>query len=176
MEIRAAGEALLVIDMLNDFCDPRGSLYVPANRVVIPNIAREINLARASSSPVIYVCDRHPVGDIEFRNWPAHAVPGTWGAEITEELRPAQGDIVVSKHTLLIFHETELEAVLKSRGISTLTITGCLTNICVMYGVAEAVIRGYKVKVPRDCAAAADPQMHEFAFRQMAEVLKAEII
>lgn len=169
-------EALLVIDMLNDFCDPKGSLFVPMNREVIPNIAREIARARERGAPVIYVCDRHPVGDIEFRNWPAHGVPGTWGSEITDELKPAPGDIIVSKHTLLIFHETELEGVLRERGINSLIVTGCLTNICVMYGATEAVVRGYRVKVPRDCVAAADPAMHEFALRQMAEVLKAEIL
>ena len=174
MEIKT--DALLVIDMLNDFCDPKGSLFVPANLAIIPNIAREINRARERGTPVIYVCDRHPMGDIEFRNWPAHAVPGTWGAEIIDELKPAPGDVAVSKHTLLIFHETELEDVLRGRGVTSLIITGCLTNICVMYGATEAVVRGYRVKVPRDCVAAVDPTMHEFALRQMAEVLKAEIV
>ena len=60
--------------------------------------------------------------------------------------------------------------------ISELLITGCVTNICVLYTVADAVQRGYKVSVLKDCVAALDERDHEFALKQMREVLGAHIL
>ena len=176
MKPAAPREALIVIDMLNDFCLEGASLEVPSTRQVIPNIAREIKRAREEGAPVIYICDAHAKDDIEFANWPAHAVKGSEGSDVVEELKPLPGDPVVRKTTLLGFYKTRLEAVLKKSGATLLTITGCVTNICVMLIATEAVVRGYKVRVPADCCAWLDKDMHEFALRQMAEVIKAEII
>lgn len=169
-------EAILVIDMLNDFCRAGAPLDVPATRAVISNIAREISRVRSVGGKVVYICDAHAPDDIEFRNWPAHAVAGTEGAQVVSELAPQPGDAVVEKDTLLCFHRTSLDQVLEKFGVKALTITGCVTNICVMYAATEAVVRGYKVRVPRDCVAGLDPEMHEFALRQMKEVLNAEIV
>lgn len=169
-------EALVVIDMLNDFCTPGAPLFVPMTRQVIPNIARELARARAAGIPVVYLCDAHSEDDPEFANWPRHSVAGSEGARVTGELAPVPGDHVVPKTTLLGFYNTRLAGVLKSLGARTLTITGCVTNICVMLVATEAVVRGYRVKVPKDCVAGLDPEMHEFALRQMRDVIKAEII
>ncbi len=176
MKQAAPKEALIIIDMLNDFCLEGTSLEVPSSRQVIPNIAREIKRAREEGAPVIYVCDAHAKDDIEFANWPPHAVNGSEGAEVVEELKPLPGDHIVKKTTLLGFYKTELESVLKKTGATLLTITGCVTNICVMLIATEAVVRGYKVRVPADCCAWLNREMHEFALQQMAEVIKAEIV
>jgi len=175
-EVARLKEAILVIDMLNDFCRPGAPLDVPATRAVIPNIAREIRRVRSEGGKVVYICDAHAADDIEFRNWPAHAVDGTEGAQVVPELAPQQGDAIVEKDTLLCLHRTSLDQVLEKSGVKTLTITGCLTNICVMYAATEAVVRGYTVRVTRDCVAGLDPEMHEFALRQIKEVLNAEIV
>jgi len=175
-EVARPKEAILVIDMLNDFCREGAPLDVPATRAVIPNIAREIRRVRSEDGKVVYICDAHAPDDIEFRNWPAHAVAGTVGAQVVTELAPLPGDAIVEKDTLLCFHRTSLDQVLEKSRVNTLTITGCVTNICVMYSATEAVVRGYKVRVPRDCVAGLDPEMHEFALRQIKEVLKAEIV
>lgn len=175
-EVAGPKEAILVIDMLNDFCREGAPLDVPATRAVIPNIAREIMRVRSSGGKVVYVCDAHAPDDIEFANWPPHAVGGTEGAQVVPELAPQPGDAIIEKDTLLCFHRTSLEQVLEKAGVNKITITGCVTNICVMYAATEAVVRGYKVRVPKDCVAGLNPEMHEFALRQMKEVLKAEIV
>ena len=167
-------EALLVIDMLNDFCNEGAPLFVPATRGVIPNIAREIKRARGAGARVIYICDAHAPDDIEFRNWPPHAVGGTAGSDVVDELRPLPGDTVLEKTTLMPFYRTGLDDELRKAGAELVTITGCVTNICVMLAAHEAVVRGYRVRVPRDCVAGLDPGMHEFALRQMEDVCKAE--
>lgn len=172
----ASREAVVVIDMLNDFCLEGAPLEVPSTRAAIPNILREMARVRSEGGRVIYLCDAHAVDDPEFANWPAHAVAGSEGAMVVEDLRPAPGDRVVHKTTLLGFYNTDLDGVLREAGVDTLTITGCVTNICVMLVAHEAAVRGYRVRVPRDCVAWLDPEMHKFALRQMEEVIKAEIV
>ncbi len=171
----AKPEALLIIDMLNDFCLEDAPLYVPMTRKVIPNIRRELDRARAEGTPVIYVCDAHDKDDIEFKNWPPHAVEGSSGAEVIDDLKPLERDIIIHKKTLLGFYGTDLEERLRGLGVGLVTVTGCVTNICVMLIAAEATVRGFKVRVPRDCTAGLDMEMHEFALKELEEVIKAEV-
>lgn len=167
--------ALIIIDMLNDFVLPGAPLEVPSTREIIPAIKREISAARAEGMPVIYVCDAHAADDREFAAWPPHAVKGSRGARVVDALKPQEGDIIVEKPTYSAFYRTDLENILNNRGIKTLVITGCVTNICILYTAYEAVVRGYKVTVPRDCSAGLDKSDHDFAFRQMGKVLKLTV-
>ncbi|MGA2192449.1 MAG: isochorismatase family cysteine hydrolase [Nitrospirota bacterium] len=169
-------EALVIVDMLNDFCLEGAPLEVPQAKEVIPNIKRRLENARKNGVPVIFVCDAHDPDDIEFRNWPAHSVEDSPGSKVVRELEPMPGEVVIRKKTFFGFYGTNLDAELRKTGAEFLTITGCVTNICVMYTATEAVVRGYKVRVPMDCVAGLSSDMHEFALRQMREVLKAEII
>ncbi len=171
----AKPEALLIIDMLNDFCREDAPLFVPMTRAVIPNIRREIGRARREGTPVVYVCDAHDKDDIEFKSWPPHAVEGSPGAEVIDELKPSARDIIIHKKTLLGFHNTDLEEKLRGLGAGSVKITGCVTNICVMLIAVEAAVRGFKVRVPRDCAAGLDMEMHGFALRELEQVIKAEV-
>ncbi len=61
---------------------------------------------------------------------------------------------------------------LRSMGVTKLTIAGVVTNICVLYTAADALMRGYEVEVPEDCVAALDADDHRFALKQIKEVLK----
>jgi nicotinamidase-related amidase len=168
-------KALLIIDMLNDFALPCAPLEVPDVRKIIPNIEREIIRARAEGYPVVYVCDSHAPDDREFKIWPRHCVKGTEGAKVIDELEPEPRDIVVEKTTYSGFFNTRLEEVLKSMGATELIVTGCVTNICILYTSSDAVLRGYSVTVPRDCVAGLNNEDHEFALRQMEKVLKVKV-
>ncbi len=165
-------KALLVIDMLNDFVREGAPLEVPQTRRIIPNIARRIEEARAKGVPVVYICDSHREDDPEFKVWPRHAVRGTEGAEVVDELRPKEGDMVVPKVSYSGFFQTDLDDRLRSLGVEELILTGCVTNICVLYTAVDAYMRGYYVDVPEDSVAALDPEDHRFALRQIKEVLK----
>lgn len=168
-------KALLIIDMLNDFVLEGAPLEVPSTREIIPAIKREINKARAEGSPVIYVCDAHAPDDREFSIWPRHSVKGTRGAAVIDDLKPETDDIVVEKTSYSAFYKTNLEDVLDRLGVKKLVITGCVTNICIMYAASDAVLRGYGVTVPRDCSAWLDVEDHDFAFRHMKNILKVNI-
>ncbi|MFQ5862041.1 MAG: cysteine hydrolase family protein [Candidatus Brocadiales bacterium] len=165
-------KALLVIDMLNDFVVKGAPLEVPRARGIVGNIRRELNKARRNNIPVIYCCDSHLRNDREFEVWPPHAIRGTRGAEIIDELKPREGDLVIHKRTYSGFYRTSLGRRLKRLGIRHLILTGVLTNICILYTAADAYMRGYEVSVPEDCVAALRAEDHRIALRQIREILK----
>jgi nicotinamidase-related amidase len=169
---------LLVIDMLNDFVLPGAPLEVPDTRRVIKNIQQEVSRARAAGRPVIYVCDAHEPRDKEFTKfgWPAHAVQGTKGAEVIDELAPEPGESVVLKNTYSGFYQTRLDDVLKLLGVNSLRLTGCVTHICIMITASDAVLRDYEVTVVEDGVAGIAREDHEAALRIMKNVMGVKIV
>lgn len=170
-------DALLIIDMLNDFVQPGAPLEVPETRNIIKAIQQRISKARVENQPVIYICDAHAAEDPEFTrmSWPAHAVRGTPGAEIIRELTPDEMDSVIKKTGYSGFHQTGLEGLLQSLKVDHLTLTGCVTNICVLFTSYDAVIRGYNVTVPANCVASLIAEDGTFALKQMAQVLGVNV-
>jgi nicotinamidase/pyrazinamidase len=169
-------EALLVIDMLNDFVLPGSPLEVPAAKTIIPVIRNEIDKAHAVGNPVIYVCDAHEPADREFRKfgWPAHAVKGTRGAEVIEELKPAAEDTVIYKKTHSGFYGTILDATLKRLDVDSLRLVGHLTHV--LFTASDAVLRDYAVLVLENGVAGLAPEDHEAALRIMKNVLGVKIM
>ncbi|MHC4197344.1 MAG: cysteine hydrolase family protein [Planctomycetota bacterium] len=165
-------KALLIIDMLNDFVVKGAPLEVPRSRGIVGNIKKEISKAHRSKIPVLYCCDRHLKDDREFEVWPPHAIKGTRGAEVIEELKPRKGDIVIHTHTYSGFYRTALDRTLKRLGVRHLILTGVVTNICILYTAVDAYMRGYEVSVPEDCVAAFSAADHRFALMQIRETLK----
>jgi nicotinamidase/pyrazinamidase len=170
-------EALLVIDMLNDFVLSGAPLEVPDTRAIIPVIRNEIDKAHALGNPVIYVCDAHEPDDKEFRKfgWPAHAVKGTRGAEVVDALKPSEEDTVICKKTYSGFFGTTLDAALKRLGVDALRLTGDVTNICVLFTASDAVLRDYEVTVLENGVAGLSREDHEAALRIMKNVLGVKI-
>ena len=140
--------AIGIIDMANDFVT--GSLANDRARRIIPNIKRLTDAARMYGTPVIYLTDAHSPNDLEFRKWPPHAIKGTWGAGIIDELAPAKGDYVIEKTTYSAFFETGLDTMLKDLGVGRVIITGQHTNICDRHTAADAFFRGYKIAIVPD--------------------------
>jgi nicotinamidase-related amidase len=171
-------EALLVIDMLNDFVREGSPLEVPDTRAIIPVIRQEIEKAHAAGNPVIYVCDTHAADDKEFSKfgWPAHAVKGTRGAGIVDELKPAGSDIVIPKTTYSSFYGTDLDTTLRRLGVDSLRLTGDVTHICILFTAADAVLRDYKVAVVEDGVAGLAREDHDAAIRIMKNVMAVQIV
>lgn len=171
-------EALLIIDMLNDFVLEGASLEVPDARKVIPAIKDEVNKARAQNIPIIYICDAHEKEDKEFSKfgWPAHAVKGTKGAEVVDELKPEKDDVVIEKTTYSGFYNTKLDETLENLGVNSLRLTGCVTHICIMFTASDAVLKNYKVTIVEDGVAGLSREDHDAALRIMKNVLGATIV
>ena len=169
--------ALIVIDMLNDFLDPGGSLYVGAQaREIIPFVAQKIAEFRAKGGVVIFVCDAHAPDDREFRYFPAHAVRGSWGARIIPELTPAPGDLRVEKTRHSAFELTNLDDLLQQEQVEEVHVVGVLTSICVMETVKELFDRDLPGLVYRQGVADSDPETDESALQQMQRVLGAKVV
>jgi len=169
--------ALIVADMLNDFLDPRGSLYVgPQAREIIPFVAQKIAEFRAQGEVVIFVCDAHAPDDREFRYFPAHAVKGSWGARIIPELSPGLGDYLVEKTRYSAFARTNLDDVLKREQVTAVHVVGVMTSICVLETVKELFDRDLPALVYQQGVADSDPEAHSFALKQMQRVMGAQVI
>lgn len=171
-------KALLVIDMLDDFVRPGAPLEVPWTRKILPALRRRVRAARKRGELVVFLCDSHRKNDPEFSRmgWPPHAVAGTPGAAVVGEISPEPGDVVVEKKSYSGFHRTGLDSLLRRRRIRTLSLTGCVTNICVLYTAADAAMRGYDVTVEERFVAGLDPKSHAFALGQMETVLGVRVL
>ena len=168
--------ALLIVDMINDFVEEEGALSVPGAKEIASRIAELSGEAREKRVPVIYVNDSHDPDDAEFEKWAPHAITGTAGADIAQELEPQHGDYVVTKNRFSAFYETELDEILKKLGIEHLVITGTVTNICIFATSLDALIRGYDVTVVGGGVAALNEEDHQFALRQIEQVFGGEVI
>jgi len=169
-------KSLLVIDMLNDFRDGDASFKIPGFADIIKPIKREMEEARKNSYPIIYLCDCHDEDDREFRLFPPHALKGSRGASIVDELKPEGTDILVRKNTFSGFYNTELDDMLIKLSISKIVITGIITNISVICTAVDALMRGYEVDVVRDAVRGLDRKSHNYGLDQMKNVFKVGII
>jgi ureidoacrylate peracid hydrolase len=146
--------AVLVVDMLNDFLDEAGAMPLPAGQRLYEPTRRLLAAARAHGSAVIWVCDTHPPDDREFEKRTPHCLAGTWGAQIVDALEPRDDEYRVPKRRYSGFFETDLDLRLREQRVSTLVLTGVVTNICVRSTAHDAFFRGYDVIVVQDCVAA----------------------
>ena len=173
---RSGRRALLVVDMLNGFLDPKGRLYCGDEaRKIIPFVRRRIGRFRRDGQPVIFLCDSHDEDDPEFRKWPAHCVRGTWEAEIIPEL-PVEGATVLRKSTLSSFYRTQLHRRLRSIAPKVVELVGVCTNICVLLAAAELSARDYRVRVLSKGVATFDSKAHRFALEQIKSAFGAEVV
>lgn len=163
-----AHTALLIIDMQNDFCHPEGVMAqrgadISANQSIIPSIASVLNDARAAGAMVLHVQANYgPLagspawlfGDTEASVALDICLPRTWGAEQVTELAPRPEELTVIKNRYSAFVDTRLETILRSNGIRTVVVCGTATMACVESTVRDAMMRDYRVVVPRDAVAA----------------------
>lgn len=160
--------AVLVVDMVNDFCTVGGAMVLPGTGRLYPPIQRVADELRAAGATVVWVCDRHEPDDAEFRKREPHCFAGSWGAEVVAGLRREPVDLEMPKHRYSAFFETELDAILRGRGITTVVLCGVVTNICVRSTAHDAFFHGYDVVVVEDACAATGPREQESSLYDIA--------
>jgi len=155
--------AILIVDMLNDFCKEGGAMVLKEGAEIYGNIADLIAEGRRHDIPIIYINDCHRAGkyDKEFDKRAQHCIEGTWGAEVVDELKPLEQDYCIKKRRFSGFYQTDLDLVLRELGIKTVIVTGVVTNICVRSTCHDAFFLGYQVVVPTDCVRATGPREQE---------------
>jgi len=177
LEAAMGKKALIVADMLNDFIDPKGSLYVGASgREIIPFVGRKIEETRRQGGVVIFVCDAHAPDDREFKYFGAHAVRGSWGGQVIPELPLEPGDLRVEKTRYSAFSSTNLDEVLKKEQVDRVEVVGVCTSICIMETVKELFDRDIPALVYRQGVADFDPEAHAFALKHLERIFGARVV
>jgi nicotinamidase-related amidase len=170
-----ARPALLIIDMVNDFVT--GKLALQAASRIIPSINKLRESFRRHNLPVIHVTDSHIKGvDRELLLWGDHALRGSAGAEVVEDLKPRDGEYRVYKRRYSGFFDTELDLLLRELEVSTLVLTGVATDICVQHTAADAFFRGYNIVVVSDATATVDEESHKRALTYMKRIYGAKVM
>jgi nicotinamidase-related amidase len=170
-------KALIIVDMLNDFLDPKGVLYCgDASRGIIPFVQQRLQAYRTANDTVIYLRDAHDKNDKEFEKFPPHCVAGTWGSDFLPEIKPNASETVLAKKRFSGFFGTDLENILHRQGIEQAEVVGVCTSICVMDTVGGLANRDYAIVVPIKGVADFDQAMHEVALKRMQQLYGAKVI
>lgn len=156
--IPASGDALLIVDVQNDFL-PGGSLAVSQGDDVVPPLNRYCSAFRANQLPIFASRDWHPINHCSFTQqggpWPPHCVAKSTGAHFASGL-DLQDAVIISKATepgtdaYSAFENTDLDQQLKQADIKRLFIGGLATDYCVLNTVRDAIRLGYAVVLLED--------------------------
>ncbi len=156
--------AVIVVDIQNDFVHEKGTFARAGNDVslmqdVIPAVQSFLAQARQLGIPLIHFRTEHS----DWTDNPAwrqrglgggdvnrHCRPGSWGADFYKVL-PEPGEPVIVKHRYSGFMDTDLDLILRSKGIRTIALVGVATNVCVESTARDGYQKGYYVVVVEDC-------------------------
>lgn len=167
-------EAILVVDMLNDFVT--GALKCERGLAIVPQTAKLLDGARKAGVPVIFCNDAHVKGiDHELKLWGDHAIAGTYGAQVIPELNLSEIDYVVPKRRYSGFFHTDLDLLLKELGVDTVIMTGLHTHMCVRHTSADAYCLGYNVVVAKDATNSFTEEDYTYGLKYLVDTYGAEI-
>ena len=171
--------ALVLIEFQNDFTSEGGTLHGAVKGVMdsshmLSNAVATVKQARELGATIVYMPisftdDYHeltgsPYGILKGVVDSKSFRKGTWGAEIVDVLKPQPEDIIVEgKRGLCGFASTNLDFILRSRGIQTVALGGFLTNVCVESTMRTAYEKGYDVITLVDCTAATSEEEQRMA-------------
>jgi ureidoacrylate peracid hydrolase len=171
--------ALVLIEFQNDFTTEGGALHGAVKGVMettqmLDHAAETVKAARALGvtivhSPIMFAkgyqeISAHPYGILKGVVDTNAFVKGEWGAAICDALTPQEGDIVIEgKRGLDAFASTNLDFILRSRGLDQMAVCGFLTNCCVESTMRTGYERGYQVVTIKDCTAATSHAEHDAA-------------
>jgi nicotinamidase/pyrazinamidase len=167
--------ALVVVDLQNDFADPAGGLSVAGGDAIVPLVNAHVREAVESDALVVATQDWHPESTPHFAKdggiWPVHCVGGTWGAELhpsfelpADAPRVQKGTNGEDGYSGFTMRDptsgeeipTELEALLRDRGVERVVVCGLATDYCVKATALDALRLGYDTTVLLDGIAAVD--------------------
>ena len=181
MSIDPKTTALVLIEYQNDFTSEGGALHGAVSEVMdktgmMANTLEVVDAARSAGATVMHApitfaegyneISSHPYGILKGVVDGKAFIKGSWGAAIVDDLAPADGDIIIEgKRGLDTFASTNLDFILRSKGIKTIVLGGFLTNCCVESTMRSGYENGYKVITLNDCVAGTSTEEHENALK-----------
>jgi nicotinamidase-related amidase len=186
--------AVVLIEYQNDFTSEGGVLHDAVRGVMestgmLDNTRRLVEAARSAGATVVHApitfapgygeLSDHPYGILKGVVDSTAFVKGEWGADIVDALSPQEGDVIVEgKRGLDTFATTNLDFILRARGIDTIALGGFLTNCCVESTMRSGYEKGFHVITLSDCVAATSAEEHEnaikFDYPMFSEVMTAD--
>ena len=171
--------AVILIEYQNDFTTDGGTLHEAVKPIMektnmLANTVETVRRARELGATIVYApitftedyreLNPSPYGILKGVVDSKSFRQGTWGAEIVDVLKPAPSDIVIEgKRGLCGFASTNLDFILRSRGITTIALGGFLTNCCVESTMRSGYEKGYNVVTLKDCTAALSEEEQRLA-------------
>ncbi len=147
--------AIIVVDMLKDsFKDSPRNPYYQEGRGILPNLQKLLIESRKKGFPVVFACDSFLERDFIFKGrMKMHAIRGTRGAEVIDDLKPEPADVLLPKRRFSAFFKTDLDQTLRTFGIDTIVVTGITTEFCVLTTAMDGLCHDFSVIILENCVA-----------------------
>jgi nicotinamidase-related amidase len=176
--INPSKTALLLLHWQNDLAMPSGKLardmpHRVAADHTIEHVQAALKASRETGMLVVYVNASHRPGYPEVNPKPSSLsygiaqvgglMRGSWGAEVIDQLKPIAEDIIIYNYSTSAFAYTELDLILRNKGITNLVLTGLVTNWVVESTARDATNRGYNIYTLSDCCQGVNEEMHKWS-------------
>lgn len=158
--MKKINKALVLVDLENEWRDKDSDYYVGDLSKLIGKINQLIDHCRDNGYKVVFI--RHVENDSD-----GAFAEGSENTELFDELHRDEDDVVVTKHAISAFYQTDLEKVLDD--VDEIMVGGILTNLCVRSLVSDAYDRGFGTTIVEDCCVAMDQVTHEFTLKDLKD-------
>jgi nicotinamidase-related amidase len=136
--------------------------YFQEGMAIISNLQRLLEEGRKRAFPIVFACDSFLEGDFIFKGrMKVHALRGTKGAEVLDELKPEPTDIILPKRRFSAFFKTDLDQTLRVLGVDTIVVTGVTTEVCVLMTIMDGLSHDFSAILLENCCASRSKEFHQ---------------
>jgi nicotinamidase-related amidase len=158
--------AVIIVDLVKDNMKPEYPISARI-RSILPSVQKLIGAARDRGYRIVFACDSYLPDDFIFQGrMRHHAIQGTPGADVIDDLLRRPEDMVLHKRRFSAFFQTGLEETLRIQGIDTVVVAGVATEVCVLTTAMDGICHGFRVVVLEDCCTSHREDTH----RQITQI------